>query len=521
MTRPPDRDMLRGLDPDTAVAEALAEVGPELGGLALAVLVASNGSFRLTRSAGFAAGDDERLGSWAAGRPDLVERPMLRDDVQSEPGLHGVSDAQGSPLGPLHAQPLRFRGHALGTLVAVGPAGRELSDRQHGAVKLEAARLVTALVAARASQRLEADVATGLPGVKELHSTLDAELDRCRRYGQRIAVVLLELERIAGSVPGPGDRLPREVGDEIARICRISDFPFHLAGDKFALILPQGTEAGAERMTERLDQVVKMLPGAEGLRSGVAIFRAHGEGKDELLLHADNELRRTPGAATAPAEAPAREELPARLPEPAAKTAPPPQPPPPPRPAVAAPVPIAPPEPVDTTPLPGIDYYAALRVDRGASVAQITHAYRDLSYRHRTAHREGKSRAEERFKVVSQAYRVLGDPDARARYDREFPAPPQRERRISGVLRKPQTPDALAREARRTLARLPTDTSECSTADVQRIAKLADAAREAVPDDPQIAQAWVRVSPQVRYRDGFSHAAARETLESLATALEG
>ena len=512
--------MLRGLDPDTAVAEALAEVGPELGGLALAVLVASNGSVRLTRSAGFAAGDDERLGSWAAGMPDLAERPLLRDDVQGEPGLHGVSDAQGSPLGPLQAQPLRFRGHSLGTLVAVGPAGKELSERQRGAVKLEAARLVTALVAARASQRLDSDVATGLPGVKELHATLDAELDRCRRYGQRIAVVLLELERIAGSVPGPGDRLPRDAGDEIARICRISDFPFHLAGDKFALILPQGTEAGAERMAERLDQVVRMLPGAEGLSSGVAIFRAHGEGKDELLLHADNELRRARGAV---AEATAPEEPPAPVPEPAAAEAAPPPPAPPVtrRPPAPAPVPIAPAEPVDTTPLPGIDYYAALRVDRGASAAQITHAYRDLSYRHRTAHREGNSRAEERFKVVSQAYRVLGDPDTRARYDREFPAPPQRERRISGVLRRPQTPDALAREARRTVARLPSDNAECSTGDVQRIAKLLDAAREAVPDDPEVARAWVRVSPQVRYRDGFSHTAARETLESLAAALEG
>src|SRR5215213_11360287 len=62
--------------------------------------------------------------------------------------------------------------------------------------------------------------------------------------------------------------------------------------------------------------------------------------------------------------------------------------------------------------------YDILRVGRDATPEQIRGAYRRLA---RTLHPDlnpGDRTAEERFKWVSAAYDLLGDPDRRARFDR-------------------------------------------------------------------------------------------------------
>lgn len=62
------------------------------------------------------------------------------------------------------------------------------------------------------------------------------------------------------------------------------------------------------------------------------------------------------------------------------------------------------------------DYYATLGVDRTARVEEITRAYRRLARRyHPDVSKEAD--AEAKFKEVSEAYKVLKDPEQRAAYD--------------------------------------------------------------------------------------------------------
>src|SRR5687767_5283845 len=63
------------------------------------------------------------------------------------------------------------------------------------------------------------------------------------------------------------------------------------------------------------------------------------------------------------------------------------------------------------------DYYKTLGVDRKASQEDIKKAYRKLArqYHPDTNNDAG---AEERFKQISEAYDVLGDPEKRKKYDR-------------------------------------------------------------------------------------------------------
>jgi curved DNA-binding protein len=64
------------------------------------------------------------------------------------------------------------------------------------------------------------------------------------------------------------------------------------------------------------------------------------------------------------------------------------------------------------------DYYATLGIERGADEKEIKRAYRRLAREHHPDVNPDDNQAAERFRAVSEAYEVLGDPEKRALYDR-------------------------------------------------------------------------------------------------------
>ena len=67
--------------------------------------------------------------------------------------------------------------------------------------------------------------------------------------------------------------------------------------------------------------------------------------------------------------------------------------------------------------MPDKDLYGALGVARTASADEIKKAYRKLARRYHPDRNPDDKSAEERFKEISQAYDVLGDPEKRSEYD--------------------------------------------------------------------------------------------------------
>jgi molecular chaperone DnaJ len=63
------------------------------------------------------------------------------------------------------------------------------------------------------------------------------------------------------------------------------------------------------------------------------------------------------------------------------------------------------------------DYYQVLGVPKNATATEIKKAYRKLAQQHHPDANPGNPSAEERFKEISAAYDVVGDPDKRAQYD--------------------------------------------------------------------------------------------------------
>ena len=69
------------------------------------------------------------------------------------------------------------------------------------------------------------------------------------------------------------------------------------------------------------------------------------------------------------------------------------------------------------------DHYKVLGVDRKATADQIKKAYRKLARQYHPDKNPGNAKAEARFKQISQAHDVLGDPDKRKEYDRALSNP--------------------------------------------------------------------------------------------------
>src|SRR5690242_12974623 len=63
------------------------------------------------------------------------------------------------------------------------------------------------------------------------------------------------------------------------------------------------------------------------------------------------------------------------------------------------------------------DYYAVLGVSASATQDEIKKQYRKLAAKHHPDKNQNDPKAAERFKEISEAYQVIGDPDKRKQYD--------------------------------------------------------------------------------------------------------
>jgi len=146
------------------------------------------------------------------------------------------------------------------------------------------------------------DPLTGLYNRRLFSEGFEKELNRARRYGLPLGLVMLDLHRFKEvndkhGHPG-GDEVLRAAATTLKKALRTSDSAFRIGGDEFAVLLPQTDADQALALSRRIETVftetLQQLPLSVtvSMDHGVATFPLDGEQADELIRVADERLYR-------------------------------------------------------------------------------------------------------------------------------------------------------------------------------------------------------------------------------------
>ncbi|MDX6672046.1 MAG: hypothetical protein QOI91_2409 [Solirubrobacteraceae bacterium] len=300
------RDLVSGLDHDEVLAKITHNAQAAVGGTEFALLVQEAGSMRCRSSSGLPGDTVAALERWADTTAGLLQAPTVLTDLCEIPALAALPDSA-LPLRSLCAAPLTFRDRPLGALVALAGGEDGFLPRDVDLLRSYAAQAAIALTNARlyAAQEARAsrDSLTGLLNHREFHETVARELERCRRYGGRMALALFDLDdfKLVNDTGGhaAGDRVLCAFAEALTRACRASDLAFRVGGDEFALVLPEAELGAAASAAARVEAESRDIDRRVHVSWGVAAWPDAGPTKDALLARADDNLyaakRATPG----------------------------------------------------------------------------------------------------------------------------------------------------------------------------------------------------------------------------------
>ena len=146
------------------------------------------------------------------------------------------------------------------------------------------------------------DYLTGIHNRRFFMQRLQEEVERVRRHGGNLSVLLFDLDlfKRVNDVCGhnTGDQILKLVADVTMDIKRVTDVAARVGGEEFALLLPETDQAGAVHLAQRLRQAISQIHTAtteahdiEVTASiGVATVGIRSRDLDNVLNHADEAL---------------------------------------------------------------------------------------------------------------------------------------------------------------------------------------------------------------------------------------
>jgi diguanylate cyclase (GGDEF)-like protein len=224
-------------------------------------------------------------------------RPLLaRDTSDGDSPLPGIRSAM--------AVPMRWDGEARGVLWVgyrkVTSATENDLALLESFAELAAVACRNASVHAGLAEAARTDGLTGCLNHAALHETLRREMQRSRRTGRRLSIVLVDLDHFKqvnerhGHLVG--DEVLRRVGRALREAVRPYDFVARYGGDEFAIVAVDANESRAAEIAERsiarlgrgLDEVLEETNGAHAT-AGVAEWKGDSPPSD-LVRDADRAL---------------------------------------------------------------------------------------------------------------------------------------------------------------------------------------------------------------------------------------
>src|SRR3954471_1267248 len=242
--------------------------------------------------------------------------------------LEATSDGDGEPAKARERRPVRVsqdgyfamavalmarlgRGRAVEQVgvVSIARQGRDFEDSEYdlfaylagqAAVSIENVDLHETI-----SRQALTDELTGLYNLRHFHETLDTELERSRRFGTSVGLVMLDIDdfkQVNDSYGHQqGDLVLIEVARVLRNLSRDIEEPARYGGEEMAVVLPQTDVGGAELLAERMRAAVEALTidrlDGEGplkvtASFGVASLPHSARDKASLIAEADAALYR-------------------------------------------------------------------------------------------------------------------------------------------------------------------------------------------------------------------------------------
>jgi diguanylate cyclase (GGDEF)-like protein len=284
----------------------------------LAVWAEAEGALRIAATHGYPSVLVEHVrvapGAGVLGRVFETRRPLLVRDVAELEGMRGRRPRYRTAS--FLALPLVTNSEVLGVATF---ADRE-DDRPFETADLTAARTLAAPAAlALLNDRLAdqtrqlahaatIDPLTGLYNRRYFFTRIEEEIERARRYGLDLALLLADIDdfkQINDSLGHlAGDYLLRQIAEVLKRSVRVFDVCTRFGGEEFAILMPGSGPGNAMIVAERIRSRVEAASREEGplpphlritISLGLTVLAADASAQ-ELIARADRALYRAKAA---------------------------------------------------------------------------------------------------------------------------------------------------------------------------------------------------------------------------------
>jgi diguanylate cyclase (GGDEF)-like protein len=247
-------------------------------------------------------------GSGIIGEVFVSRRPLLVSDAEQE--RRSQPRRRRYRTGSFMALPLFTDGRGLGVLTLADRADLQPFDRGDltlaramaapAALGLSAARL--AGKAKDLAHAAAVDPLTALFNRRYFETRIDEEIQRARRYGLDLALLVIDADdfKALNDALGHliGDRVLRAMSDTLRRSVRAFDVCTRFGGEEFAILMPGSTAASALQSAERIRQRIEhyrfdplLVPSEKHptISVGVAVLTGESTAPD-LIARADRAL---------------------------------------------------------------------------------------------------------------------------------------------------------------------------------------------------------------------------------------
>ena len=230
--------------------------------------------------------------SWVAQQ----RKPVLLNDLHREGGTDAPS------VRSFLSVPIVLQGESMGVINLSHSRPEAFDEESQKLLSLmghQIAGIVNRVILRREMERLQTtDDVTSLYNKRHFDKSLDAEIEKAKRYGHKLSVMVLDIDNFKALSERHGKPMGNEVlsdfGKLLKKVARGTDCVARYSGEEFMILLPHTNAEEARCAADRLRTVVEShsFPRRKRLTVsvGIATFPADANDSTALLVRADQSL---------------------------------------------------------------------------------------------------------------------------------------------------------------------------------------------------------------------------------------